>query len=504
VGWTPEVYILPIVQRMAQEMAGLRQWYEAELGADSFGGTVANFDPSTGEPLLDVPVCTPAAVRRAVAAASAAQPAWARLPAGDRGRLLHACADRFDAIRDELAQLLALESGKAIETECRGETGLLSEIFRYFAGLAHELKGHTTELRPGVLGFTTPRPYGVVAGIVPWNVPLMLMSYKVAAPLLAGNTVVVKIPEQTSYTLIRVLQEMHAVLPDGVVTFLTGSGDITGNALVNDPGVDKISFTGSVETGRHVYAESARRLRPVTLELGGKSPMIVLEDCDLDVAVNGVVQSMRFTRGGQSCTASSRVYVPASRAEALRTALAAALEDIVIGPALDPGTQCGPLASAAQRDKVAAFVDQARGDGLTVEEFGIVADGVAWNDGYYARPCVVFDPPDDHPVATDEIFGPVVCVFSYDSTSEALRRANQSEFGLSASVWGRDISTCLQLANDLTAGIVQINQNAVMVPGIAYGGVRNSGTGSEGSLEAMLGSYTYHKTNIVNYGQGAP
>ena len=177
----------------------------------------------------------PAAVSAATRRAKDAQPAWARRDAGERGRLLLECADRFEAIRDELAELLALESGKAIETECRGETGLLVEIFRYFGGLAHELKGHTTRLGPGVLGFTTRQPYGVVAGIVPWNVPLMLMSYKVAAPLLAGNTVVVKLPEQTSYTLIRVLQEMVAVLPDGVVSFLTGSGAVTGNALVTDP-----------------------------------------------------------------------------------------------------------------------------------------------------------------------------------------------------------------------------------------------------------------------------
>lgn len=483
------------------ELANLREWYESHLGHDSFDGVVAAFDPSTGDPLVGVPKCTAAAVRQAVASAAAAQPEWARLPAGERGRLLYACADRFEVIGNELAELLALESGKAIETECRGETGLLVESFRYFAGLAHELKGHTTELGPGILGFTTRKPYGVVAGIVPWNVPLLLMSYKVAAPLLAGNTVVVKIPEQTSFTLIRVLKEMQAVLPEGIVTFLTGSGASTGNELVNDPAVDKVSFTGSVETGRHVYTESARRLRPVTLELGGKSPMVLLDDCDLEIAVDGIVQSMRFTRGGQSCTAASRIFVPAARAGELRAALAAALDGIIIGPALDPATQCGPLVSAAQRDKVAGFVARARSDGLAIDEYGIVADGVDWDAGYYARPCVVFDPPDDHPIAVEEIFGPVVCLFTYDSVGEALGRANRTEFGLSASVWGRDINTCMRLADDLEAGIIQINQNAVMVPGIAYGGIRNSGVGSEGSLEAMLGSYTYAKTNIVNYGE---
>lgn len=483
-------------------LAELRDWYLTNhVDTNGTDGTVEAFDPSTGSALVPVPICTAATVSATTERAAAAQVVWARRPAAERGRLLLECADRFEAIRNELAEFLALESGKAIETECRAETGLLVDVFRYFGGLAHELKGHTTRLGPGVLGFTTRQPYGVVAGIVPWNVPLLLMSYKVAAPLLAGNTAVVKLPEQTSFTLIRVLQEMTAVLPEGVVQFLTGSGDVTGNALVTDPAVDKVSFTGSVETGRLVYVESARLIRPVTLELGGKSPMIILDDCDLDVAVAGVVQSMRFTRGGQSCTASSRVFVPADRLPEFRATLGAALDQIVIGPALDGDTQCGPLVSARQRDRVSSFVEQARADGLTVDEHGIVADGVDWAAGFYTRPHVIYDPPDDHPAAVEEIFGPVVCIFSYRHPADALERANRTEFGLSASIWGRDISTCLRLADDLSAGIVQINQNAVMVPGIAYGGIRNSGVGHEGSLEAMLDSYTHAKTNIVNYGE---
>lgn len=479
----------------------LRYWYvDHVFGGTGEHDTIPAFDPSTGEAFATVPVCHAGIVGEVTRRARVAQRSWAQTTVQDRSRLMTACADRLEEIGDELALLLALESGKALETECRGEVALAVEIFRYFGGVAHELKGHTTPLGTNVIGFTTRHPHGVVAGIVPWNVPLMFMGYKVAAPLVAGNTSVIKVPEQTSFTLIRVLQVLLEVLPRDVVHFLTGSGDVTGAALVADPDVDKVSFTGSVETGRAVYEASARLIRPVTLELGGKSPMIVLPDCDIDKAVEGVVKSMRFTRGGQSCTAASRVFIAAPMLDEFRDRLAVALDRIVIGPALDPGTECGPLISAAQRDRVQAHVDRAVADGLTVETYGTVAEGVDWDGGYYVRPCAVIDPPPTHPVAVEEVFGPVVCLFPYDDIDDALERANDTEFGLSASVWGRDIADCMRLADALQAGIVQINQNAIMVPGIAYGGIRNSGLGKEGSLEAMLDSYTYAKTNILNYG----
>ena len=381
----------------SEQVDELRRWYVDHVfsGVTDFD-TIVAFDPSTGATLATVPVCSPAVVNAATTRARAAQGPWSRTSGQERGRLMTACADRLAEIGDELALLLALESGKALETESRGEVILVEEIFRYFGGVSHELKGHTTPLGTDVMGFTTRHPHGVVAGIVPWNVPLMFMGYKVAAPLVAGNTAVIKVPEQTSFTLIRVLQELVAILPADVVQFLTGTGDTTGAALVADPHVDTVSFTGSVETGRSVYEAAAKLIRPVTLELGGKSPMIILSDCDIDKAVSGVVKSMRFTRGGQSCTAASRVFVAASMIDEFRVRLAAALDEIVIGVALDPNTHCGPLVSARQRDRVQAYIDTATADGLTVETYGTVADGVDWDGGYYVRPCVVIDPPADH------------------------------------------------------------------------------------------------------------
>lgn len=480
----------------------LRSWYLDRMAPHGLGEltTVEAFNPATGAEIASIPVCDASVVDAVVAAARAAQPPWASSASAARSRVLLAMADAVEAATDELVPLLAFETGKAVRTECVGEVGLLVEILRYFAGLTHEVKGHTTKLGDGILGFVTRHPHGVVGGIVPWNVPLMLMGYKVAAPLAAGNVAVVKIPEQATYSLLRVLQIFDEVLPAGVCTFLTGDGDVTGRALVSNRGVDKISFTGSVDTGRDVGIEAARRIRPVTLELGGKSPMIVLADCDVDLAVDGIVRSMRFTRGGQSCTAASRVYVHRSMLDAVQTSLGAQLDTLVLGPPLDERTDCGPLVSARQRDSVIGFIDEARTDGLDVRRYGQVAPDADLEGGYYVHPHAVFEPPPHHRVAKEEIFGPVVCIFAYDDVNEALAAANDSEFGLSASVWGRDVSMCLQLADQLQAGIVQINQNAIMVPGIAYGGIKNSGVGMESSLEAMLESYTWSKTNILNFG----
>ena len=256
--------------QITESVAELRRWYMDEMFDEATTvATLDAVDPSTGTVFETVPICGPDVVADATRRARAAQAPWSRTTVQDRSRLMTKCADRLEAISDELALLLALESGKALETECRGEVALAVEIFRYFGGVAHELKGHTTPLGADVIGFTTRHPHGVVAGIVPWNVPLMMMGYKVAAPLVAGNASVIKVPEQTSFTLIRVLQELQATLPTDIVQFLTGTGDITGAALVADPEVDKVSFTGSVETGRAVYEASARLIRPVTLDLGG-------------------------------------------------------------------------------------------------------------------------------------------------------------------------------------------------------------------------------------------
>jgi len=481
----------------------LANWYsDAQFDGSAPSAKLEIHDPSSGSFLANVPICSSEVVEQAVARARKAQPPWAELRPEQRAALLFEIADRVDAISAGLSELLALETGKSLETECRGEVALLSQIFRYFAGVCHEIKGHTVDFGHKILGFVTHHPVGVVAGIVPWNVPLMLMSYKVAAPLIAGNTVVIKMPEQATHSLIAVYQIVREVLPKGVCEFLSGDGATTGEALIQSRGIDKVSFTGSVETGRHVYEQSAKLIRPVTLELGGKSPMIVLDDCDIDKAVDGIFGSMRFTRAGQSCTAASRVFLTSRNITQVQEQLIERLNGVTIGPALDPQTQCGPLVTRKQRDRVTRYLDEAKADGIQITACGKVLPGTPWDQGFYVKPHVVLNPPDAHTIATEEVFGPVVCLLEYTQLDEAIERANDSKFGLSASVWGKDISDCMNTAAKLNAGIVQINQNAIMLPGLAYGGIKDSGIGRESSVEAMVSTYMYSKTNILNYNQG--
>lgn len=476
-------------------------WY-ADKCADVASRTepdVLCFDPSSGAALWSVPNCSADHIDAVAQAARKAQPAWNETPPAARAKMLNACADVLEENSAAIAEVLALETGKSLTHECMGEVTLPVSIFRYFAGLVHEIKGRSIQAGPKLMGFTTYHPWGVVAGIVPWNVPLMFMAYKVAAPLAAGNTVIIKMPEQATASLAMVLRLIEPLLPEGVVHFVSGSGNVAGEALITHPEVDKISFTGSVETGSHIYQHAAREMRAVTLELGGKSPMIILDDCDLDKAVNGIVGSMRFTRAGQSCTASSRIFVPRSQMGAYRAALEVALDALRIGDALDSDTDSGPIVTEAQQKRILGYLEQARRDGLDVVGYGQIMDQALFDQGFFVRPHLVFDPDPSHPIAREEVFGPVAMIFGYDSVDEAMTQANDTDFGLSASIWGRDINQCLSCAAAFRAGIIQINQNAIMLPGFSYGGVGISGVGKESSLEAMLETYMYEKTNIVNF-----
>lgn len=462
-------------------------------------GRVDYVDPSTGKFLWDFPNLTSEYVDAAVVKAKHAQYKWMRVPASEKGTLLHQVADALEEHKEQISELLALETGKAIATECRGEVALMLSIIRYFAGLGHEIKGRSIQAGHSLLGYTSYHPWGVVAGIVPWNVPLMFMAYKTATPLMAGNTVIIKIPEQASATLCFCLEIIRNILPDNIIHFLTGRGKDCGHALISHSGIDKISFTGSVETGRLINSVAANNFRPVSLELGGKSPMIVLEDCEPAVAIKGMFDSMRFTRAGQSCTAASRIYVPKEQLEMYHLLLAEKLNNLVIGDPLDDETSCGPVVSSEQQVKIHQFIDKANADGLIVDAYGIrnIPKGHA---GWYVNPHVINSPDISHTISQEEIFGPVVTLTGYNSLDEAISLANSTRFGLSASVWGKNINQCLALARDFRSGIVQINQNAVMLPGFSYGGLGVSGRGKESSLEAMLETYMYEKTNIVNFG----
>ncbi|MBO4252338.1 aldehyde dehydrogenase family protein [Streptomyces griseorubiginosus] len=458
------------------------------------------YDPATRELIVRVANSGTADVDEAVAAAKRAQREWAQVPARARGKLLVEAASVLGRHSEELAGLLALESGKALRTECRVEAANVVDALQFFGGLAGEIKGETVPFAPGVLSYTQREPVGVVAAILPWNVPLMLMAIKIAPALVAGNCVVVKSAEETPLTVLRAAELLSAELPPGVLNVLSGDGPRCGAPLVAHPDVAKVTFTGSVETGRTIYRTAADKLIPVTLELGGKSPMIVLPDADFDKAVAGAVVAMRFTRQGQSCTAASRILVHSSLHDRFVESLVEKISEMTIGDPLDEATDIGTIISEVQFDKVRGYIEAGRETAGAVAHEGAELPGdERLAEGFFVRPVVFTGIDNAHPVAREEIFGPVTCVMPFDTLDEALEIANDTPFGLAASVWTRDLKTALVAVNSLEAGYVQVNQALVAGVNISYGGYKQSGLGKELTLDSMLDHFTHSKSISLNF-----
>jgi acyl-CoA reductase-like NAD-dependent aldehyde dehydrogenase len=351
-----------------------------------------------------------------------------------------------------------------------------------------------------VLSVTVREPLGVVGAIIPWNVPMLLMALKIAPALVAGNTVVVKSAEEAPLTVLRICELMGRILPPGCFNMLSGYGPECGAPLVAHPKVRKVTFTGSAEVGRIVSKTAADKLIPVTLELGGKSPMIVFADCDFDKTVAGAITSMRFTRQGQSCTAASRIYVERPIFDRFVAALADKVDALVMGDPLDEKTDIGTIISREQFDKVQRYIDQGLSTaGATGRACSAMPTDPALKKGLFIRPHIFTGLPNDSHLVQEEIFGPVTCLFPFDEPEAVLEAANDSEYGLAASVWTNDLRVGLSLAHRLEAGLVQINQNLVVQANLSYGGVKSSGLGKEASLEAMLEHFMHKKTIMVNY-----
>lgn len=457
-------------------------------------------DPATGDIICKVAEARSEDVDVAVKSARVAMAAWSILPARARGKLVAEAGRVLASHGDELAALLTLESGKALRTECRTEAANLADVLQFFGGLASEIKGETVPLRPGVLAYTQREPVGVVAAVLPWNVPLMLMAIKIAPALVAGNSVVVKSSEETPLAVLRAAEILNQVLPEGVLNVISGDGASCGAPLVAHPDVAKVTFTGSVATGKRIYTAAAEKLVPVTLELGGKSPMVVLDDADLDKAVDGALVAMRFTRQGQSCTAASRILVHRSRHDEFVQKLTAKVAELVIGDPFDERTDIGTIISRKQLDKVEGYIAQGRGAaGATAHECGTLPTQERLQRGFFVRPVVFTGIDNDHPVAREEIFGPVTCVIPFDTFDEAIAIANDCDFGLAASIWTRDIKSAFAAVGVLEAGFVQVNQAQVAELNISMGGVKQSGIGRELTLESMLEHFTHRKSVVINF-----
>ena len=469
------------------------------VGAES-GETLAVENPANRQEFARIPRAAAADVDRAVAAASAAFPAWSRVAPRERGRMLGRIAEAIEAEVEALGRLIARETGNALRTQARPEARLTADIFRYFAGLGGELKGETIPLGEHVLSYTRREPLGVVGAIIPWNAPVLLGALKIAPALLAGNTLVLKAAEDAPLGVLMMARICQEHLPPGVLNVLTGLGEECGGPLARHPAIRKMSFTGSTEVGKIVMREAAERIAPVSLELGGKSPSIVYPDVGTEEwVVDGIISAMRFTRQSQSCTAGSRLFLHKRHFDAFLAALEAKTSKLKLGDPLDEATDMGAIINEKQFRKVCGYVQ----DGLDRKDARVVFGGLPPKagplaQGYFAIPTVFADSSNDWRLAREEIFGPVLVAIPWEDEGEAIRMANDSHYGLAAYVWTHDISTGLRTAHAIESGWVQVNQGLGQVPGHSYGGYKQSGIGREFSLEGMLDSFTQRKNVTVS------
>ena len=483
---------------LAEELSG-RHLIDGKLVPAVSGKTFDVVYPATGAVIGQAAYGEVPDVEAAVAAAKRAQKEWGRISARQRGKLVAQCAELLGEHVEELARLVTLETGKALRTESRIEASVLADTFVFFGGLGSELKGESVPFNPDMMTVTVRQPIGVVGAIIPWNVPLLLMALKIAPAMVAGNAVVVKPAEEAPFAALRAAQIMNQALPPGVLNIVTGYGPECGGPLAAHPDVRKVSFTGSVETGKIIAKTAAEKLAPVTLELGGKSPMIIMGDADLDKAVAGAITGMRFTRQGQSCTAASRMYVHADVHDAFVDRLKEKVDAMTLGDPLDEGTDIGTIISPQQFAKVQHYLKIGEETpGMRMLRCAAMPSDPKLAGGLFVQPVLCTDVPAESPLAREEIFGPVTCIFRFTELEDALTAANDSEYGLAATIWTSDLKAGLQGAHRLEAGFVQVNQNLVVMPGLSYGGIKHSGYGKEASLEAMLEHFTHKKTIIVN------
>lgn len=457
------------------------------------GEWIVSLNPATEEVIGRVPAASKKDVDRAVEAAVQAQPQWAALPAGKRGDYLRALADALMERAGELLELEVRDTGNTI-AKMKRDVEKAANLQRYFAGLGLELKGETVPASPGNLHYTVCEPYGVVARIVPFNHPISFAAGRLAAPLMAGNSVIVKPPEQAPLSS-SILAELCArVLPPGVVNITTGTGPVTGDAIVRHPGIKRIAFIGSVPTGMKIQRAAAEvGVKHITLELGGKNPMIVFPDADLDAAVKGAVAGMNFTHQGQSCGSTSRLLLHSSIHDDFLARVVERVSNLRLGDPMDEATEMGPVVSKEQLAKVLHYIEAGKEDGARLMCGGSRPEGAAYERGYWVQPTVFAGVTQDMRIAREEIFGPVLSVMRWNDSDEAVDMANATEYGLSAAIWTKDLKNALTTARRLQSGYIWINGTSAHYLGTPFGGMKNSGLGREEILDELR-SYTETKT----------
>ncbi len=456
------------------------------------GGWITSLDPATEDPIGRVPAGTREDVARAVAAAAAAQPAWAERSIWERGALLRKLAAKFRANAAAILKLEATDTGNTI-AKLRADVEIAAGYLEYFAGLATEMKGDTVPASPRGFHFTMREPYGVVGRIVPFNHPFMFAAAHLAAPLTAGNTVVIKTPETSPLSGHLLAEACCEVLPPGVVNIVSGLGGAAGDALVRHPDVRRIGFTGSAATGMAIQRAAAETcVKHVSLELGGKNPLIAFPDADIETAVDAAIAGMNFSWAGQSCGSTSRLMVHESlytRAVELTAAKVAALK---VGNPIDSTSDMGPVNSEAQYRRVMGFIAAGKNEGARLCTGGGRPTGAAFERGYWIAPTVFADVTPAMTIGREEIFGPVMSVMTWATIDEAVAMANGTDYGLTAAIFTDNLTEALSTARRIDAGVVAINSANMHVVGLPFGGSKNSGIGGEESLEELL-SYTQVK-----------
>lgn len=469
-------------EKVQKFLEGTKKLYiNGEFVESVSGKTFETPNPATGETLATLYEAGPEDIDRAVKAARKAfdEGKWTKMSAASRSRLMYKLADLMEENKEALAQLETLDNGKPIRETANADIPLAIEHMRYYAGWATKITGQTIPVAGPFFNYTRHEPVGVVGQIIPWNFPLLMAMWKLGAALATGCTIVLKPAEQTPLSALYLAELMaEAGFPPGVVNIVPGFGETAGQPLVDHPEVDKIAFTGSTEVGKMIMERASKTLKRVTLELGGKSPNIILPDADLTKAIPGALNGVMFNQG-QVCSAGSRVFIQKKHFDNVVADMASHAKNIKQGFGLEQDTQMGPLVSAEQQNRVLNYIEKGISEGAEL----LAGGQKPREEGYFVEPTIFADVNDDMTIAKEEIFGPVIAALPYEDLDEVINRANSSEYGLAAGLWTRDVANAHYIANRLRAGTVWVNCYNAFDAASPFGGYKQSGLGRE------MGSY---------------
>ncbi|MDF2000790.1 aldehyde dehydrogenase family protein [Peribacillus frigoritolerans] len=466
-----------------------------ELVEAASGKTFETLDPSNGKVLAVVSEAGPEDVDKAVKAARTAFDSgpWKKMSASERSRLIYKLADLMEEHKEALAQLDTLDNGKPIGETTNADVPLAIDHFRYYAGWTTKIVGQTIPVAGNYFNYTRHEAVGVVGQIIPWNFPLLMAAWKLGAALATGCTIVLKPAEQTPLSALYLGQlALEAGFPPGVLNVIPGFGETAGSPLVDHPDVDKIAFTGSTSVGKMIMRQASGTVKKISLELGGKSPNIILPDADMSKAIPGALMGIMFNQG-QVCCAGSRLYIQKKSYDNVVADLVSHAKNIKQGAGLDPTTQIGPLVSGEQLERVGSYIEKGKSEGAEVVTGGNYGQG----EGYFVTPTIFAGVEDEMTIAKEEIFGPVVAAMPFDDLDDVINRANNSEYGLAAGLWTQDVKKAHYVANELKAGTVWVNCYNAFDAASPFGGYKQSGIGREMGSYA-LDNYTEVKSVWIN------